>query len=108
MPHQIKPENWSSLSLAEQLGNIGSEVERVISWQKKQRLDYAEKAMERALELLDLSLANKNFKLPARQELARVREALCCWFYGQNDYGMTDNFLHKYFLYFGILARTSH
>ena len=43
---------WSRLSLAEQLGNVGTEVGRMRRWRgKDERL--AAGAFERALELLD-------------------------------------------------------
>jgi len=44
---------WSKLSLAEQLVNVGSEVGRMIRWRNRDsRL--MNRAFERALELLDL------------------------------------------------------
>lgn len=45
---------WFALSLVEQLGNIGSEVNRVVRARgNQQRFDYA---VSRALELFDLTL----------------------------------------------------
>jgi hypothetical protein len=45
---------WESFSLAEQLANVGSEVDRsIVAWEAH-RLDRFEKALARALELLDL------------------------------------------------------
>ncbi len=31
----INPGKWYEMSLAEQLGNVGSDVDRIISWRKK-------------------------------------------------------------------------
>ena len=47
---------WGQLSFIEQMANIGSEVERALNWRIKKNTDYAQKAFERALELIDLTL----------------------------------------------------
>jgi hypothetical protein len=49
---------WNLLSFAEQMANIGSEIERTISWKKKGRPDISGRAFEGALELLDLTVAD--------------------------------------------------
>ncbi len=66
---------WDLLPFAEQMANVGSEVERTISWRKKGRPDFSERAFERALELLDLTVADRRNRKRLR-ELLRVREAL--------------------------------
>ena len=47
---------WKELFLVERMTNIGSEVERALSWQEKGNEEYSRKAFERVLELIDLSL----------------------------------------------------
>ena len=97
---------WHTLSLMEQLGNIGSEVERTIRWKNKQNSVQATKAMERALELLDLTASDQRWIQAKRlKEILRMREVLCDWFYGDNEYHSTAEQWQKYFLYFGIAAR---
>ncbi|MFH0887052.1 MAG: hypothetical protein V1843_02670 [bacterium] len=62
MSHQhreLASGRWQSLSLMEQLANVGSEVERTISWRKKNNADYSRMAFDRALELLDLTIADR-------------------------------------------------
>ena len=52
---------WARLSLAEQLANVGSEVGRLRRWRERdERL--ATGAFERALELLDLTLADPRWR----------------------------------------------
>lgn len=46
---------WTTLTLAEQLANVGSEVDRTISAWEAQRSDRFDRALARALELLDLT-----------------------------------------------------
>ena len=66
---------WGRLSLAEQLGNVGSEVGRMRRWRDRdERLATA--AFDRALELLDLTLADARWR-GRLKEIARARELLC-------------------------------
>ncbi len=43
---------WEELTIYEQMANIGSEVSRMFSWQKKKKAELAQNAAERALELV--------------------------------------------------------
>ena len=95
---------WARMTLAEQMANIGSEVERALNWKAKNNADYSRQAAERALELFDLSLAGP-WKFPQRKEIARVRETLTDYFYGTNEYRSTEASLRKYFLPFAYAAR---
>lgn len=95
---------WFNLSFLEQMANIGTEVERGILWRKKNNTNYSKKAIERALELLDFTLADpKNRK--RLKELARLREVLVDYFYFDNIYGSSDELWHKYFLPFNYAVR---
>jgi len=97
---------WRELSLAEQLGHVGSEISRAIRW-KSRRPDIAEGALYRALELLDLTLADPRHRgSPARlREVARAREVVADFFGGPNQYGSTGPSLQKYFDAFAGAAR---
>lgn len=95
---------WIKLSLAEQMANIGSEVERALKWQEKGNHDYSQKAFFRSLELLSLSLdCQKN---GARlKELARLYEVLVDYFKGKNIFSSSALLWRKYFYAFNWLAR---
>lgn len=95
---------WAEFTLAEQLANIGSEVERAITWQEKGNNDYSQKAFLRSLELLSFSLdCQKN---GARlKELARLYEALIDYFKGENIFSSSAQLWRKYFYAFNWLAR---
>jgi hypothetical protein len=95
---------WSRLSFFEQMANVGSDVERALSWRAKQRTDYAQHAFERALELLDLTLAGAR-GAARRREITRVREALVDYFAGDNVYASTEASWRRYFLSFAYAAR---
>lgn len=66
---------WHTMSLAEQLANVGSDVARAHRWQGKDP-QLCEKAFVRALELLDLTIGDARWK-GRLKELTRVRELLC-------------------------------
>ena len=51
--HKELQKRWHNLSLMEQLANVGSEVERALTWKEKCNIEYSALAFERALELLD-------------------------------------------------------
>jgi len=95
---------WNLLSFAEQMANIGSEVERTISWNRKGRPDIGARAFERALELIDLTVADPRNRARLR-ELLRVREALADHFYFDNVYQSTPEQWQRYFDSFLIVAR---
>lgn len=61
-------------------------------------------AFERALELLDLTLADSRWR-GRRKEIARARELLCDAAGGGREYGTTLEDLDRYFLAFAVVAR---
>ncbi len=98
---------WGQLSFLEQMANIGSEVERALNWQVKGNAAYSQKAFERALELIDLTLDSTTG--PARfKELARIREAIVDYFVGVNQFKTTDTSWRRYFLPFAYAVRSHH
>ena len=94
---------WSRLSLVEQLGNVGTEVGRMRRWHgKDERL--AAGAFDRALELLDITLADPRWRGRLR-EIARARELLCDAALGGREHGATLEDLDRYFIEFALAAR---
>ncbi len=94
---------WFRLSLMEQLANVGSDIERTISWKNKGNLEYSAQAFERALELIDLTVADPKNKRRLR-EILRAREALVDHFVYDNEYNSTDESWQKYFYAFAYAA----
>jgi len=97
---------WWTLSLAEQLGNVGSEIGRASRWLPRSP-ETARLAFYRALELIDLTLADPRVRAsrPRLREIARAREVVVDFFAGSNDYGSTADSLQKYFDQFAAAAR---
>lgn len=94
---------WFQLSLSEQLANIGSEVNRAGKWQGKDENIFWG-AVERALELFDLTLEDQRWRGRLR-EIARVREVFCDAITGGREYKSTLKDLEQYFFYFIFLSR---
>ncbi|MEO0107271.1 MAG: hypothetical protein ABIL46_08080 [candidate division WOR-3 bacterium] len=94
---------WFQIPFLEQVAHIGSEVERAISWRTK-NLEYSIKAIERALELIDLTVADKK-NISHLKELLRLREVLVDYFYFDNQYGSSDKLWRSYFYPFFYAAR---
>jgi len=98
---------WFNLTLIEQMANIGSEVIRAISWKKKRDEEYSRIAFERALELLDLTIADPRHRHRLK-EICRAREVLCDYFIGDNEYKSTNEQWEKYFYTFNLAARKDY
>lgn len=98
---------WSQLSFLEQMANIGSEIERALNWRIKNNTEYAQKAFERALELIDLTLdCDKQYA--HLKEIARMREAVVDYFSGVNQFISSENSWRNYFLPFTYASRRNH
>ena len=95
---------WNSLSFLEQMANVGSEVERTIKWREKKNAQYSQMAFERALELLDFTVADEKNKKRLK-ELLRLREMLADYFVFENVYRSSDKSFQNYFYAFNFAAR---
>ena len=98
-------ERWHALSLAQQLGNAGSEVSRALKWRSRNPA-IAQGALERALELIDLTLDDPRqvASVARMREICRLRETLLDYFLGSNRYGWTEAALRRYFDCFAVAA----
>lgn len=96
---------WHTLTLNEQLGNVGSDVGRAIRAKARGDDTRLQGALERALELLDLTLADDRWRGPRRREISRAREVVCDFLVGDNDYASTGESLDAYFFAFAMAAR---
>lgn len=95
---------WYSMSLSEQLANIGAEVGRAAKWQGKDDQKF-NGATSRAIELLNLTLEDQRWK-GHLFEIGRVKELFYDSISGRNEYGTDLKDLENYFYPFmGFVAR---
>ena len=104
---QLAAGRWGQFSLMEQLANIGSEITRALNWQAKGDKEMTEKALFRGLELFDLTIKDSRWRQRLK-EICRMREVVCDYFFGDNNYYSTPEFLKRYFFYFALAARLKH
>lgn len=95
---------WHTLPLVAQLGNIGSEISRALRARAAGNRTRMDGAMDRALELFDLTIADPRWRFRLR-EICRAREVVCDFFYGDNEYRSTAESLDRYFLPYAQAAR---
>jgi hypothetical protein len=96
---------WHTMTLAEQLGNVGSEYERALRWKEKRHAKYFEGALARMLELLDLTISDPRWRNHRLKELCRLREAVCDELVNdKREYPDSRDF-KNYFYFFAYTAR---
>lgn len=96
---------WSGMSLVEQMAHVGSEVERAIRAHERGNTDRFQGALERALELFDLTVADGRWRGRRRRELARAREEFRALFYGDEGARPSAERVGAYYLQFAVAAR---
>lgn len=90
------------MTLAQQLGNVGSEYERAKRWKEKGNKELFDKALDRFLELIDLTITDSRWQNHRLRELCRLREMVLD--YLLNDQTQMTDF-SSYFTQFGLAAR---
>lgn len=92
---------WAKKPLVEQLAHVGGEIERAFRARGRGEEEGTRLALERALELLDLTIEGRPKGL---KEITRLREFLLGFFTGENPYGFSETFWKNYFLLFSSAA----
>ncbi len=95
---------FHQMSFCEQMANIGSEIERALNWREKNNTDYSQKAFERALDLMSITISGIT-DMHRLKELTRTREALNDYFIGDNKFLSTSASWRKHFLHFACAVR---
>jgi hypothetical protein len=95
---------WYTFTLAFQLANVGADFARALKWKKSGDEVRMWSALERCLELLDLTIADPKHRYRLK-EICRLREVLCDFFIGENEYQSTGESLDRYFLAFTYEAQ---
>ncbi|CAN5296530.1 hypothetical protein BH09SUM1_BH09SUM1_09220 [soil metagenome] len=104
MHKELAAGRWNSMSLLEQLANIGSEVDRALRWKAKGNSESCERARDRALELFYFTVdcpSNRD----RLKEIVRAREVFLDFLVGENEYGSTAESLSRYYLAYATAWR---
>lgn len=99
---------WFTMTLAEQLGNVGSDFERALKWKEKNHEKLFQSASSRMLELLDLTIDDPRWHNHRLTELVRLREQVCHELFTNQAPSGSAKGLQKYFLAMATLARANH
>lgn len=95
---------WFELSLYEQMGNIGSEVGRVARAKKQGDTEAYNNALDRALELFHLTIADPNRK-DQLKEILRSKEVFLDALLDKPEYKSNVDDIDRYFFNFALAAR---
>ncbi|MGH7477410.1 MAG: hypothetical protein ACRELD_14175 [Longimicrobiales bacterium] len=80
-------------------------MDRAIRAWQAQRTERFDRALDRALELFDLTARDDRWRGPRRREILRAREEFCRLFFDAQPEPAAAQALSNYFLRFAILAR---
>ncbi len=101
--HIFDKAKWQSLTFFEQMGNIGSEVGRAFSAQRRGDEASSRAAFHRGLDLIDATAEQL-----ARQQSPRLKEVLRAReIFATNVMAKNDDGLEIYFMEFAIAARSN-
>ena len=89
------------------MAHIGSEVARARIWEEKKDPLTRNRCLERALDLIDLSLRDRRWHRRLK-ELCRLREVLADHYQDTKEYAVTLQNLEKYLTEFALVARRDH
>lgn len=93
------------MSLAEQMGNVGSDFDRAVRWRQKKQPRLVMSAAERTLEQLDRTLSDNRHAGQRRKEIARLRAEVCRELFSDEFDNKSAYQLQRYFLAFATAAR---
>jgi hypothetical protein len=95
---------WRKITLAEQLANIGSEIGRVLHWQRAKDVQQKRLALKRALELMRLTISDQRWPSHRRKEILVLRSVVRDTFMGKNRTHTRPKTLKAYFMPFALHA----
>ena len=96
---------WHTMTLANQLANVGSEFSRAYRARQSQNNARFDHAFSRMMELLCLTTSDPRWTGLRKQELCRLKEVICEGFFGDAANLAAVASLERYFYYFGVEAR---
>ncbi|MFN8570842.1 MAG: hypothetical protein U0132_02220 [Gemmatimonadaceae bacterium] len=102
--HGNLAQRWGTMSLIEQMANVGSEVGRTIRAHAAGNRSRFDASLARALELFDMTATDPRWLGHRTREVLRAREEFCRLFFDTDVPGDSAAGLERYFTYFGQAA----
>ena len=87
---------WFSMPVAEQISNVGSEVNRAIKWKNRNDVAKAENFCKKAIEFLQIMMRDPKNQGRVGELREAVTELEDC-FLGDNEYQTTAQTLTRYY-----------
>lgn len=105
--YQVDRERWSRMTIQEQMGNIGSEVERSIkAWQDHDSGRF-DGALDRALDLFDATTEQLiSQHSPRAKEVLRSRDQFLSLFF-DDTFEADASQIEDYFMQYALAARSN-
>lgn len=105
-PYTVDRDKWASMTIFDQMGNIGSEVGRSIKAQKSDDQQAFEAAVTRAIDLFDATIEDLLVKKSQRiREVLRAKDQYLTSIYGTNRPLDATDSIERYFTQYAIAAR---
>ena len=102
--HGNLAERWGTLTVSEQMANVGSEVGRTIRAHATNNPARFQASLARALELFDLTATDHRWTGHRTREILRAREEFCRLFFDEDVPADSAAGLDRYFTHFAQAA----
>jgi len=102
--HSELSDRWLTFSLAEQLGNVGSEYERALVSKRRGKKQEFHRAFARLTDLLDRTISDARWQNHRLKELTLLKEFIHDELCNEVREYPDPRDLREYFLFFGLLA----
>ncbi len=97
-------EKWQKMSLAQQMGNVGSAVIRALHFEDKTN-EAGKERLEEALNLFDLTISDKRWQFRVK-EILKMRSVFCDTFFELGNFKVSAKSIEQYFIPFAIKANS--
>jgi hypothetical protein len=104
----MNPDQWFALTLAEQLGNIGSDFDRALHWRATGNQPLFQSAAARTMDLLNLTVSDPRWQSSYLGELNRIRNEVTVVLNENRFSAESGQSLQQYFLRMATLAQREH
>lgn len=100
----MNKERWEKFSFEEQMGHIGSEYGRAESLNKKGDQENYKVSLERAIELIELTINDKRWETRL-YEILKLKDVLVDLYEETRKYNVSAQYLENYFLSLALLIK---